>query len=71
MTKRKRMETTKGNSVGVETETSTSRTRTVKMPNGPEETRKKVEITSKREIQRPLVLLSAIEVAPGAKGVRT
>ena len=71
MIKTKRMEITKGNSVGVETETSTSRTRTVKMPNGPEETRKKVEITSKRETLRPLAHQSATVEVRGAREVRT
>lgn len=41
------------NSVGVETKTSTNRRGTVKMPNCPEETRKKVEIKTKmRESQK-------------------
>lgn len=70
MIKRKRMETTKANSVGVETETSTSRTKTVKMPNGPNETRNKVEIISKKEKGLP-VNLSVIEVVQEVNEVRT
>ena len=70
MIKRKRMETTKANSVGVETETSTSRTKTVKMPNGPNETRNKVEIISKKEKGLP-VNLSVIEVVQEGNEVRT
>ena len=43
-----------GNSVGVETKTSTNRKGTVKMPNCPEETRKKVGIKTKmRESRKP------------------
>lgn len=42
------------NSVGVETKTSTNRIGTVKMPNCPEETRKKVEIKIKMRESRKL-----------------
>jgi len=53
-TRRKEIPVKGENSVGVETKTSTNRKGTVKMPNCPEETRKKVGIKTKmRESRKP------------------